>query len=450
MAQIGQIDALLLLRHALSQDSQATVELQRADGSPATALQDAATIGLQAPDGQLVHLDKAAPTRYTRGDGAAETYDVQTLVLAYLQRDASVPDYLRHAQEQGAGIVSITDRRDVIQWLTSKISVDAHHGRILPLDGAAATSTSAQGSTLASAVAADSATERSADVQAEPSSVATDGGATAAAQPSPAKKQRYVADKADQEAVRRMIELMQGPPFAVDANPGQPALSHRANWAIRDRETALMGQRINNFESVRALVAPRLTMTRDEQEKKDMTAPKDARGGASAVKPAKRKNQDPIIMISPSSTALITMHNVKKFLEDAVFEHSEQARLSGLGATGDVIPITRIRPSTSIASSFGQNPVKKSRFFVVDGVEALAKFGGESAWDRVVCVMTTGQEWQFRPYKWKEPKELFHHVKGVFVQWTTDAPNPKVRNWNVTELRVRYVLFCSTLALFYP
>jgi parafibromin len=29
--------------------------------------------------------------------------------------------------------------------------------------------------------------------------------------------------------------------------------------------------------------------------------------------------------------------------------------------------------------------------------------------DRVVCVLTTGQEWQFRPYKWSEPKELFHH-----------------------------------------
>ena len=80
--------------------------------------------------------------------------------------------------------------------------------------------------------------------------------------------------------------------------------------------------------------------------------------------------------------------------------------------------------------------------------------------DRVVCVMTTGQEWQFKPYKWTEPKELFHHgtsahpcrdeglkgfvlmrlleyaVKGVFVQWNSDAPNTKVRSWNVTELRV--------------
>lgn len=32
----------------------------------------------------------------------------------------------------------------------------------------------------------------------------------------------------------------------------------------------------------------------------------------------KKKNLNPIIIISPSSTALITMHNVKRFLEDSV------------------------------------------------------------------------------------------------------------------------------------
>lgn len=74
-----------------------------------------------------------------------------------------------------------------------------------------------------------------------------------------------------------------------------------------------------------------------------------------------------------------------------------------------------------------------------------------------MCVMTTGQEWQFKPYKWKEPKELFHHgmhlsmslmtaritdlnlshaVKGVYPQWTSDPPNAKIRSWNVNELRV--------------
>ena len=48
------------------------------------------------------------------------------------------------------------------------------------------------------------------------------------------------------------------------------------------------------------------------------------------------------------------------------------------------------------------------RYFVVDSAEALQKFG-QDAWDRVVCVMTTGQAWQFKPYKWSDPKVLFHH-----------------------------------------
>lgn len=45
-------------------------------------------------------------------------------------------------------------------------------------------------------------------------------------------------------------------------------------------------------------------------------------------------------------------------------------------------------------------------------MEALSKFGSD-AWDRVVCVMTTGQAWQFKVYKWNEPKALFHH--GAFI-----------------------------------
>jgi parafibromin len=59
------------------------------------------------------------------------------------------------------------------------------------------------------------------------------------------------------------------------------------------------------------------------------------------------------------------------------------------------------------SSSLGAGE-RQARYFIVDSVEALSKFG-DDAWDRVVCVMTTGQEWQFRPYKWAEPKELFHH-----------------------------------------
>ncbi|KAK4056355.1 accessory factor associated with RNA polymerase II [Microbotryomycetes sp. JL221] len=456
-------DVLLLLRQALSSSPDAAqIEFRRVDGSRADSLLDATSVALpsQQHDGTVTHktFDRSTPTRYTKGaagtgDGSAESvYDLQTLVYAYLERDASVPDYLKQAQELGVPIVSITDRRQVVDWLSGKTPLDGTAGRILPFGQShtGSKSNNAPGPAIISQLGSDtdSATKRTADDLDSTSrlqsstATATLPTATDTSGTTSVKRKRYVPDKADQETVKRILDAINGPAYAVDAPPGQNVKADRPNWAIRDRETALMGSRINNFESVRALVAPRLNLTRDEQEQKSSsTATKDTREAtlatpSSGAKPSKRKNQDPIIMISPSSTALITMHNVKRFLEDAVFEHSEQARTQGGGATGDVIPVTRIRPATSVASSFGQAPVRKSRYFIVDGVEALAKFGGDNAWDRVVCVMTTGQEWQFRPYKWKEPKELFHHVKGIFVQWTTDAPNPKVRNWNVTELRI--------------
>lgn len=72
--------------------------------------------------------------------------------------------------------------------------------------------------------------------------------------------------------------------------------------------------------------------------------------------------------------------------------------------------------------------------------------------DRVVCVLTTGQAWQFKPYKWQDAKILFRHgelaeaisqscrahivVKGVYFQWNNEPTNPAVKDWNIAEMRV--------------
>lgn len=107
---------------------------------------------------------------------------------------------------------------------------------------------------------------------------------------------------------------------------------------------------------------------------------------------------------------------------------------SSTGRTEDVVQVHHARATAPTAS--GAEP-RKARYFVVDSVEALAKFGGvDDAWERVVCVMTTGQSWQFKPYKWSEPSALFRKVCGVHVHWLADKPNETVKNWNVTELKV--------------
>lgn len=47
----------------------------------------------------------------------------------------------------------------------------------------------------------------------------------------------------------------------------------------------------------------------------------------------------------------------------------------------------------------------------------------------MVAVFTTGQTWQFKSYKWRDPQELFRHVLGVYVGWKGEAVPDTVKGW---------------------
>ncbi|BGP52014.1 accessory factor associated with RNA polymerase II [Rhodotorula kratochvilovae] len=412
---MASADPLLLLRGALS--SGRPISLLAADGAEVFDLKDCADISFGA--GRA--FPKTAPTRFLAApsssvdDPALPTYDLQTLLLAFNEKDTPFGQYIRNAGAAGVAFVSGTDRRVVIDYLRGSGPVEGPEDRVRPLPGAA---------------------KRSADDEAGGAAPGEAGAAAGAAPPQ--KKQRYVPNRDDQDKVKRMLQIIEGPLYGHVVGPDETKLE-KSGGAYHNRETVLRGERINNFDSVRTLVGPRLKALKDDPARKQA-----AQQAAPAQKvPQKKKQLNPIIMISPSSTALITMHNVKAFLEEARFVPSEEARriaamenTNSANVVEDVVLVNHARASTSSAPG---TETRKARYFVVDSVEALSKFGGgklDEAWERVVCVMTTGQEWQFKPYKWKEPKELFHHVKGVYPQWTTDPPNPKVKSWNVSELRI--------------
>ncbi|KAM0754047.1 CDC73-domain-containing protein [Meredithblackwellia eburnea MCA 4105] len=414
-------DALLILRNSLSSSSTITLLAlppSEGDAPPSISsgqevysLPECTHIAFSSSGSSRPIFPKDTKTRYLAAvDG--EPFDLQTLLFAYLQRDVASGEYLRQAREGNIGFVSVTDRRAIVEWLSGKSALAGPDGRIVPLPSS----------------------KRSADEDATdaPGQTSTEAGGPAV------KKQRYVTNKEDLAKVKNLLALMDGPAYAVGT--GAEIKAEKSTGAFRNRETVLRGDRLNSFESAHQLVGNRLKLTREE-----ISRSQSSQAQASAPQPGKasrKRQQNPIIIISPSSTALITMHNVKSFLEDSIFRKSSDVAVSADGRRGtdDVVVVEHARPTSSMSSSGAgsqEASVKKQRYYVVDGVDALSKFGGiEDAWDRVVCVMTTGQEWQFRPYKWSEPKELFHHVKGIFVQWTNEAPNTKVRSWNVTELRI--------------
>lgn len=129
--------------------------------------------------------------------------------------------------------------------------------------------------------------------------------------------------------------------------------------------------------------------------------------------PAYSRSREPIIILSPSTSALINMGNVKAFLENGEFI----PQMSGLGSP-NLLHITRKSPRFP----------NSIRFTVVDSVERFTK---PEYWDRVVAVFVTGQAWQFKNYRWSNPNELFQKVAGFYVGYHDEKVPESLGTWNV-------------------
>ena len=152
---------------------------------------------------------------------------------------------------------------------------------------------------------------------------------------------------------------------------------------------------------------------------------KDASKAAAAVAPSRTdsKGAPPIIIVPAALTSLLTVFNVKSFLEAGQFLPTEEARKQ----------VNGVKPSTVVLDhANAKNASSKVTFQVVDGVERLK----DTDWDRVVAVFVSGQAWQFRGWKWTDPVEIFSNVKGFYLKYADVKTDPQIKQWNVTVLEV--------------
>ena len=141
---------------------------------------------------------------------------------------------------------------------------------------------------------------------------------------------------------------------------------HARERTITSRLTVLRGLKPTDFSSV-ALAA------KQHFGKRNLPG-----SVTTTVTPAGGKNRDPIILLSPSASSLVTMHNVKAFLEEGRFVPPAVAAAEAGGGRGpELLHISHK------SSRVGGRAIK---YVVVEGVE---KFKPDY-WDRVVCVFTTG------------------------------------------------------------
>ena len=72
------------------------------------------------------------------------------------------------------------------------------------------------------------------------------------------------------------------------------------------------------------------------------------------------------------------------------------------------------------------------QYKIIDNPVKLA----DADWNSVVAVFATGQLWQFKGWKWSDPRQLFANVLGVHLCMDDTAVDENVLQWNCKVLKI--------------
>ncbi|XP_062212026.1 protein CDC73 homolog [Phragmites australis] len=203
---------------------------------------------------------------------------------------------------------------------------------------------------------------------------------------------------------------------------------------FKDRN-ALLDARGRDFHAVLQNALRR----HDEQRKgggKD-AAPSRHEPSAAAVALAKPKVEKslgdgvvPIILVPSASQTLITIYNVREFLEDGVFVPSEERMRAMKGGKPESVTVQKKLIRGERAGATGGSV----SFEVRDKPASLKS----DDWGRVVAVFVLGKEWQFKDWPFKDHVEIFNRVIGFYVRFEDDSVEAAkvAKQWNVKIISI--------------
>ncbi|KAK9370807.1 RNA pol II accessory factor, Cdc73 family-domain-containing protein [Lipomyces kononenkoae] len=375
-------DPLRLLRHAVAEHAMPTMLTSAESSGPVTDDIATATHLIFPADPSVAPLPLSTSTRFVRKAGpntAGGAIDLRAAYFCWLCRDENVAQYIALCGEKDVVNLTFLERASLVTWLEG---ADEQSDYIVSDTGTAA----------APAQAAPEPKAAAANLKA----VAAEGAEA----------------KAAAARVKRPVDPRLERIYAIER-------------VLVNRNTVLRGIKQTDFSYVRKEATESFIRSHGRsapgaQPARQRGAPYQ-RGPSTVAGPApssgpSTKRRDPIILLSPSASSLLTMSNIKDFLERGTYVTAPPS--------SSAVNIQMINRTS--------NRLGQVRFVVVDSCERFKP----DYWDRVVAVFTTGQAWQFKLYKWHNPHELFQRVKGFCVTFSGDPVPESVRAWNVDVVQV--------------
>uniref|UniRef100_A0A0A9DR74 PHP n=1 Tax=Arundo donax TaxID=35708 RepID=A0A0A9DR74_ARUDO len=225
--------------------------------------------------------------------------------------------------------------------------------------------------------------------------------------------------------------LLEEPAGADEATMG--AQIRALERPFKDRN-ALLDARGRDFHAVLLNALRR----QEEQRKGGKDAAPSSRhepsAAAALAKPKVEKTLSegvvPIILVPSASQTLITIYNVKEFLEDGLFVPSEERMRAMKGGKPESVTVQKKLIRGERAGAAGGSV----SFEVRDKPASLKT----DDWGRVVAVFVLGKEWQFKDWPFKDHVEIFNKVIGFYVRFEDDSVEAAkvVKQWNVKIISI--------------
>ncbi|XP_009345873.2 LOW QUALITY PROTEIN: protein CDC73 homolog [Pyrus x bretschneideri] len=340
-----------------------------------------------------------AETAYRSKQG--NLYTLETLLYYVNNHHIKHTDYIQCARTQGIPSVTFPDRKPLLDYLTGKISSSDSIEFLLPPQNDAVTSPKSlpplipPAATTAITTASDSRVFTQIETPVDCMSLIC-------------SSERPLKDR------EGLLECKGRNFYAVLTSATK-----------REEER----QRIESQQRKDGLVAKSRLMGSDER---GMTGFGDESGYDPNPKPklhlkgGKIGEGVPIILVPSAFQTLITIYNVKEFLEDGVYIPTDVKVKQMKGAKPDCVTV--------------QKKFSRDRDRVVTAYEVRDKPSALKAedWDRVVAVFVLGKEWQFKDWPFKDHVEIFNKIMGFFMRFEDDSVESAkiVKQWNVKIISI--------------
>ncbi|KAK2647051.1 hypothetical protein Ddye_022246 [Dipteronia dyeriana] len=134
----------------------------------------------------------------------------------------------------------------------------------------------------------------------------------------------------------------------------------------------------------------------------------------------------PIILVPSAFQTLLTIYNVKEFLEDGVYIPTDVK----------VKTMNGVRPEcVTVQKKFSRDRDQVVKAYEVRDKPSALK---PEDWDRVVAVFVLGKEWQFKDWPFKDHVEIFNKIIGFFMRFEDDSVESAkiVKQWNVKIISI--------------